>query len=106
MAGSIIEVELNVGGTGGWKMTITAGVGEHAHGGAGAQPTFASDVGELDISFHTTDVAGEVRIHAQHSIQATRGAGSGETVDFNLVVNGNVGTVRGTIVGKGMGKGR
>ena len=92
-----IEVGNTVGGTG-WNLAITAG--------AGAQPTFASDVGELDISFHVTDVAGEVRIHAQHSIQATRGAGSGETVDFNLVVNGNVGTVRGTIVGKGMGKGR
>ena len=92
-----IEVGNNVGGTG-WNLAITAG--------AGAQPTFASDVGELDISFSSTGVAGEVRIVAQHSIQMPAGAGPGETVDFNLVVNGNAGTVIGTIVGKGMGKGR
>ena len=42
-----IEVGNNVGGTG-WNLAITAG--------AGAQPTFASDVGELDISFSSTDV--------------------------------------------------
>jgi hypothetical protein len=96
-----IEVGNNVGGTG-WNLAITAG--------AGAQPTFASDVGELDISFSNTGVAGEVRIVAQHSIQMPAGEGlfpgPGETVDFNLVVNGSAGTVIGTIVGKGMGKGR
>ena len=97
MAGISITVGTNNLGTG-WILAITAG--------AGAKPTFASDVGELDISFSSTGVAGEVRIVAQHGIQMPAYNGPGETVDFNLVVNGHAGTVIGTIVGKGMGKGR